>query len=171
MMYLKLIFYFSDVNIQELKVRRRAPVPPCSLEASETLSANSQAEAVRKDSEVCAASAEVRNTTAMHLQFTNKLNSESEVKNHSEQKLCKNDRLVNEFCHKKELETNVDGLGNELVEQVRRSTLLSFEKSKVAVNTMLSMLANRIPEFKDVIDKIMEDVTRNQVPPHFSCSV
>lgn len=153
----------KDVNIQELKVRRHAPVPPCSLEVSQMLPAKSQAEAVDKDSEVCAASSvEVRNTTAMRLQSTNKLNSECEVKNCTEQKLCKNERFLQEFCRKKELEANVDGLGNELVEQVRRSTLLSFEKSKVAVNTMLSMLSNRIPEFKGVIDKIMEDVTYNQ---------
>lgn len=57
----------------------------------------------------------------------------------------------------------LDGLGNELVEQMRLSTLLSYEKSKVAVSTVLMLLANRIPSISDVVEKIMDEVMCNQV--------
>lgn len=57
----------------------------------------------------------------------------------------------------------LDGLGNELVEKMRQNTLLSYEKSKVAVSTVLMLLANRIPSISDVVEKIMDEVMCNQV--------
>ena len=45
-------------------------------------------------------------------------------------------------------------LGSELIEEVRRNTALSYEKSTVAVETVLGHLGFRIPELAPVLDRV-----------------
>ena len=45
-------------------------------------------------------------------------------------------------------------LGSELIEEVRRNTALSYEKSTVAVETVLGHLGYRLPELAPVIDRV-----------------
>ena len=46
------------------------------------------------------------------------------------------------------------GLGSELIEEVRRNTGLSYEKSIAAVETVLGHLGFRLPELAPVLDRV-----------------
>lgn len=48
------------------------------------------------------------------------------------------------------------GLGSGLIEEVRRNTGLSYEKSGVAVETLLGHLGFKIPEIAPVLDKVCQ---------------
>ena len=56
------------------------------------------------------------------------------------------------------------GLGAGLIEEVRRNTGLSYEKSGVAVETVLGHLGLKIPEIATVLDKVC--LTLNEVYIH-----
>jgi hypothetical protein len=51
-----------------------------------------------------------------------------------------------------------EGLGMEMVEKMRCCTALSYDKSKVAVATVLSLLAERIPSTRAMVDTILEGI-------------
>ena len=51
------------------------------------------------------------------------------------------------------------GLGASLIEEVRRNTGLSYEKSGVAVETVLGHLGLKIPEIATVLDKVCLTLT------------
>ena len=89
--------------------------------------------------------------------------NEIEIENQLESTYSTNGKAVFQGNTKTGQALNVDGLGNELVEQMRQNTLLSYDKSKVAVSTVLMLLANRIPSISDVIEKIMVEVMCNKV--------
>ena len=54
-------------------------------------------------------------------------------------------------------------LGTELVELVRRNTQLSYDKSQVAVGTVLAHLKDNIPELSHVMNRIMDSFSETKV--------
>lgn len=51
-----------------------------------------------------------------------------------------------------------DKIGPELLEEVRKSTGLSFEKSKIAVETVLGYVGCKMPDLEVVVDKILNSL-------------
>lgn len=48
-----------------------------------------------------------------------------------------------------------DKIGPELIEEVRKNTGLSFDKSKIAVETVMGYIGFKIPTLEGVVDKIL----------------
>ena len=54
-------------------------------------------------------------------------------------------------------------LGTEMVELVRRNTQLSYDKSQVAVGTVLTHIKENIPEISHIMDRIMDSFSDYKV--------
>lgn len=53
-----------------------------------------------------------------------------------------------------------NSFGSELIEGVRRNTGLSYDKSRIAVETVLGLVGCNIPEIANVMDRIFHTLTQ-----------
>lgn len=159
-------------------IRRQAPLPPTSNEASSSVSNNissshsfSPKEVTRVENvqrKVVETETPLLTNQVSALSLSNTVQSNTTVKkiereNQRESTDSTSGKAGFQGNMANDQALKLDGLGNELVEQIRQNTLLSYDKSKVAVSTVLMLLANRIPSISDVVEKIMDEVMGNQV--------
>ena len=170
---LKLLYIFlctstDDVQLRNKSVRRVAPAPPCRISSVGDNERDSSEKTGLIEDNVSEISNRKLNSTANSIEdgfsvdirdVINRVDSAS-----SPISFLTVDEVSKEANSSDEGLVNLDavdipeGLGNELIEDVRRNTGLSYPMSVVAVETVLGQIGIKVPEVAVFLDRIFDTV-------------